>query len=49
MSQQKDSKPVKSFSSGTIEVSIWRQEVDKDERTRYSIKIQKQYKNDKGE
>lgn len=51
MSQQNNSKLEKSFRSGSIEVSIWRQEVDRDGQTivRHSAKIQKQYKNDKNE
>ena len=51
MAQQDKSKPVKSFSAGNIQVSIWRQEVDKGGqiRVRHSVKIQKQYKNDKDE
>jgi len=44
-------KPIKAFSAGSIEVSIWRQEIDKNGQTivRHSAKIQKQYKNEKGE
>lgn len=48
---QKNSKPVKSFSTGNIRASIWRKEVEQDGRTvvRFSVRIQKQYKNDKNE
>ena len=51
MSQEKNSKPVKSFSAGSIQASIWKKETEKDGQTvvRYSVRIQKQYKNDKGE
>jgi len=51
MSQQKNSKPVKSFKAGTIQASIWRKETEKDGQTvvQYSVRIQKQYKNDKDE
>ena len=51
MSQQNSSKPVKSFSASGIEVSIWRQEGSKNGHAviRHSVKIRKQYKNDKGE
>ena len=51
MSQQEKDKPVKSFSAGKIQVSIWRQEINKDGQTivRHSVRIQKQYKDDKGE
>ena len=51
MSEQEKDKPIKSFSAGSIEVSIWRQEVNKNGQTivRHSVKIQKQYKNDKDE
>ena len=51
MSQQSNSKPVKSFSAGNIQVSIWRQEIEKEGQivVRHSVRIQKQYKNDKGE
>ena len=50
MSQEK-SKPVKSFKAGTIQASIWRKESQQDGKTvvRYSVRIQKQYKNEKGE
>ena len=50
MSQEK-SKPVKSFSAGSIQASIWKKETEQDGQTvvRYSVRIQKQYKNDKGE
>ena len=50
MSQQ-NNKPVKSFKAGSIEASIWKQEVEKNGQTviRHSIKLQKQFKNDKGE
>jgi hypothetical protein len=49
MSQEK-SKPVKSFKAGTIQSSIWRKETQEDGQTvvRYSVRIQKQYKNDEG-
>jgi len=51
MSQQDNSKPIKSFSAGSIQASIWRKETQQDGQTvvRYSVRIQKQYKNDKGE
>ncbi len=48
---QDNSKPIKSFSAGSIQASIWRKETQQDGQTvvRYSVRIQKQYKNDKGE
>ena len=51
MSQKENSKPVKSFSTGNIQASIWRNEIEQDGQTvvRQSVRIQKQYKNDKGE
>ncbi len=51
MSQENNSKPVKSFSAGSIQASIWKKETEKDGQTvvRYSVRIQKQFKNDKGE
>ena len=51
MAQQNNSKPVKSFSAGGIQVSIWKQEVERDGQMviRQSVRIQKQYKNDRGE
>ena len=51
MTQQNNSKPVKSFSAGSIQASIWKKEIVKDGQTviRHSVRIQKQYKNDKGE
>ena len=50
MSKQ-NSKPIKSFSAGSIRASIWRKETEKDGQTvvRFSVRIQKQYKNDKGQ
>ena len=50
MSQEHNSRPVKSFSAGGIQASIWTKETEKDGRTvvRYSVRIQKQYKDDKG-
>ncbi len=49
MSQEK-SKPVKSIKAGTIQASLWRKETQEDGQTvvRYSVRIQKQYKDDKG-
>jgi len=51
MSQQNNSKPVKSFKAGTIQASIWRKETQKDGQTvvRYSIRPQKQFQNDEGQ
>jgi hypothetical protein len=51
MSEQKNNKPIKSFKAGTIEASIWKQEVQKDGQTvvRYSVKLQKKFKKDKGD
>jgi hypothetical protein len=50
MSQQ-NNKPVKDFKAGHCQASIWRQETEKNGQTviRHSIKLQKQFKNDKGE
>jgi hypothetical protein len=52
MAQQNDkTKPIKSFKAGNIEASIWRKEVEKDGQTvvRHSVRIQKQFKNEKGD
>jgi hypothetical protein len=51
MAQQSNSKPVKSFSAGNIQASVWRNEIEQDGQivVRHSVRIQKQYKNDKGE
>ena len=48
---QDNSKPIKSFSAGNIQASVWRNEVEQDKQivVRHSVRIQKQYKNDKGE
>jgi hypothetical protein len=50
MSQEKNSKPIKVYRSGNISASVWKQETEKDGQTvvRYSVRIQKQFKNDKG-
>ena len=44
----KNSKPAKTFRSGKISVSIWKDEVNKDGHTvvRHSIRLQKQFQND---
>jgi hypothetical protein len=44
MSQQ-NNKPIKSFKAGSIEASIWKQEVEKNGQTRHSVRIQKQFRN----
>ena len=46
MTQEK-TKPVKTFRSANIEISIWRNRSYKDGQTvvRHSIKVEKQYKN----
>jgi len=51
MSQQNSSKPIKDFRSGGIQASVWRNEVQKDGDTvvRNSVKIQKRFKNEKGD
>ena len=51
MAQQKDSKPIKDFRAGNIQASVWRNEVDKNGQTvvRHSVRIQKQFRNDKGD
>lgn len=51
MSQQDKSKPIKDFRAGNIQASIWRNEEDKDGQTvvRYSVRIQKQFRNDDGD
>ena len=45
MSQQ--NKPIKSFKAGGIEASIWKTQTDVNGQTvtRYSVKIQKQFRN----
>jgi len=50
MSQQ-NNKPVKSFKAGGIEASVWTQEIGKNGETvtRYSVRIQKQYRNKDGD
>jgi hypothetical protein len=50
MSEQKN-KPVKNFKAGACQASIWRQEAQNNGQTvvRYSVKLQKQFKNDKGD
>jgi len=53
MVQQNDkTKPIKSFKAGNIEASIWRNEVQQQDgqtRIRHSTRIQKQFKNEKGD
>ncbi|MHB9071260.1 MAG: hypothetical protein ACYC54_12950 [Sedimentisphaerales bacterium] len=46
MSEQ-NSKPIKSFKAGSIEASIWKQEVKKNGQTviGHSVRIQKQFRN----
>jgi hypothetical protein len=51
MSQQNDkSRPSTSLRAGKIELSIWRNEIDKDGRTipQYSIRIKKRFRKDDG-
>ena len=42
-----NTKPVKTFRAGGIEVSVWKNEVQQDGQTivRHSVKVEKQYKN----
>lgn len=49
MAEQKN-KPVKSYKAGSVEASVWRQEVEKNGHTilRHSVCIQKQFKNKEG-
>ena len=52
MDQQNDKpKPVTDFRVGGISASVWRNEVQQDGeiRTRYSIRVQKRYRNSDGE
>ena len=51
MTEQNNNKPVKSFKAGGVEASVWRQEVEKNGQTvtRYSVRIQKQYRNKDGD
>jgi hypothetical protein len=49
MAQQKD-KPIKDFRAGSIQASIWCHEAQKDGQrsTRYSVRIQKQFRKEGG-
>jgi hypothetical protein len=51
MTEQNKDKPIKDFRSGGIQAGVWRNEVQKDGNTtvRYSVKIQKRFKNKKAE
>ena len=51
MSEQEKTKPIKSFNAGRVKASIWKNETDQDGQSlvRYSVQIQKQYKNNHGE
>lgn len=47
---EQNNKPVKSFKAGSVEASVWKKEVEKDGQTvtRYSVRIQKQYRKKDG-
>ena len=52
MIEQNKDRPIKDFRAGNIQASVWRNEVNnKDGRTevRYSVRIQKRFKNKEGE
>lgn len=51
MTEQNKDKPIKDFRSGGIQASVWRNEVKKESEivVRYSVRIQKRFKNKEGE
>lgn len=52
MSQSTHSRPLTSFRSGLMEVSVWRNEIDGEEGKpgfKLSVKVQKEYKDANGE
>lgn len=50
MSQETE-KPVKDFRAGNIQASVWENKTERDGRTviRYSVRIQKQFRNKQGD
>ncbi len=51
MTQQTNTAPIKVIRVGTVSASVWKDEVDKNGTTvvRYSIRIQKRFRQDDGE
>ena len=51
MTEQNKDKPIKDFRSGNIQASVWRNELKKESEivVRYSVRIQKRFKNKEGE
>ena len=51
MTQQTNTAPIKVIRAGTVSASVWKDEVDKNGTTvvRYSIRVQKRFRQDDGE
>ena len=51
MTEQNKDKPIKDFRSGSIQASVWQNEVEDKDKTvvRHSVRIQKRFKNKEDE